>query len=145
MSRDCPAHVIKCLFFCNYSSSLHRKFKEDPSFRDQWTSIYGSETPEPNPDAFFYLVLPKMHARNLALLQRDVSDKYNFSTVGMHEDVLWTIAGQVSSLYRSLLPGVFFCRILSRPRSCLAAAPRHRFFEQARIRPSGHQARKHRP
>jgi serine/threonine protein kinase len=60
-----------------------------------------------------------MHARNLALLQRDVSDKYNFSTVGMHEDVLWTIAGQVSSLYRSLLSGVFFCRILSRPAHAL--------------------------
>lgn len=95
MSRDCPAHVIKCLFFCNYCSSLHRKFNEDTSFRDQWTKIYGSDTPEPNPDAFFYMVLPKMHDKNLASLQRDVSNKCKLS-VGMHEDVLWTIAGQVS-------------------------------------------------
>jgi hypothetical protein len=39
-NRDRPPHMIKCLFFCNYSSSLHDLYKKDATFRESWHMKY---------------------------------------------------------------------------------------------------------
>jgi hypothetical protein len=110
-SRDRPPHMIKCLFFCNYSSSLHDLYNRDAAFRKNWEAKYDHDLPalcfcntsniyrsiEPQPDVFFFLVMPKMHCRNLAVLQRSMKDKHCDAAVGMKEDALWVIAGQVTA------------------------------------------------
>jgi hypothetical protein len=52
--------------------------------------------------------MPKMHCRNLAVLQRSVGDKHCNAAVGMKEDALWVIAGQVTEPCCSCF-APFFC------------------------------------
>jgi hypothetical protein len=97
-SRDKPPHIIRQKFFCDYCSSLHSAFKKSEEFRDYWIERW----PEPTPGAVFFLVLPKLHSKNLSKLQLDCKNQHVRTAspkrviwVGMREPLLWQVAGQV--------------------------------------------------
>ena len=98
-SRDIPPHIIRQKFFCDYCSSLHSAFSKNKAFRDCWK---GANWPEPTPGAVFFLVLPKLHSKNLYKLQADCKAQHESTAsqkraiqVGMREPLLWQVAGQV--------------------------------------------------
>ena len=93
--RDTPPHIIKPKFFCNYCRSLHKLYLDSEKFRNVWNDD-GRKRPKPEPDAFYFLVLPKLHTKNLAQLQIASKIQYHSKIrVGMRESLVWKIAGQV--------------------------------------------------
>ena len=101
--RDIPPHIIRSKFFCDYCSSLHTAFTKNKAFNHYWTTGLG--WPEPKPGVIFFLVLPKLHSKNLSQLQADCRTQHcagrttsekSAIRVGMKEPVLWQVAGQVN-------------------------------------------------
>ena len=95
--RDTPPHIIKPKFFCNYCHSLHKLYLDSEKFRSFWNNYdNGRNRPKPEPDALYFLVLPKLHTKNLAQLQISSRNQYRSKIrVGMRESLVWKIAGQV--------------------------------------------------